>query len=60
MKSRLGVDEVEDSLELEDPAVRDQIAKSNADVAASRTLQASELLDELRQIKVVKPKRSTK
>src|SRR5437879_1749911 len=56
----MGADELEDYLELQDPKVREQIAKSNADIAAGRTRPASALLDELRQRKTVKPKRSAK
>ena len=56
----MGADELEDYLELRDPAVRDQIARSNADMAAGRTRPADTLLRELRRTKVVKPKRTAK
>jgi PHD/YefM family antitoxin component YafN of YafNO toxin-antitoxin module len=56
----MGADELEDYLELQDPAVRNQIAKSNADIAAGRTRPASTLLAELKRMKAAKPKRSTK
>ena len=53
----MDADELEDYLELQDPAVREQIAASNADIAAGRTRPASELLNELRRMKA-KSKRS--
>jgi antitoxin (DNA-binding transcriptional repressor) of toxin-antitoxin stability system len=56
----MGADELEDYLELQDPAVRNQIAKSNTDIAAGRTRPASPLVAELRRMKAAKPKRSTK
>ena len=56
----MGADELEDYLELQDPKVREQIATSNADIAASRTRPASVLLDELKRVKAAKSKRSPK
>ena len=56
----LDADELEDYLELQDPAIRQQIAESNADIAAGRVRPASELLAELRRMKPVRPKRSPK
>jgi len=57
----MGADELEDYLELQDPAVRRQIAKSNSDVLAGRTRTARALLDELRRPKkIAKPKRATR
>ena len=53
----LDADELEDYLELQDPAVREQIAASNADIAAGRTRPASALHDELRRMRA-KSKRS--
>ena len=56
----LDADELEDYLELRNPAIREQIAKSNADIASGRVRPASTFLDELRRTKVVKSKRSAK
>jgi len=39
----LSADELEDYLEIRNPAVRSQIVKSNADVAAGRTRPAADL-----------------
>jgi antitoxin (DNA-binding transcriptional repressor) of toxin-antitoxin stability system len=56
----MGAEEMEDYLEARDPAIRAQIAKSNADIAAGRTRPAGELLAELRATKAAKSKRSAK
>ena len=45
----MAADELEDYLQLRDPAVRDQIAKSNADISAGRTRPADALLAELKR-----------
>jgi len=45
----LDAEELEDYLESRNPAVRKQIAKSNADVAAARTRPASQLLADLKR-----------
>ena len=44
----MGADELEDYLEMCDPTIREQIRKSNADIAAGRTRPASDLLAKLR------------
>ena len=44
----MSADEMEDYIELRNPAVREQIAESNRDVKAGRTRPAAELLRELR------------
>ena len=56
----LDADELEDYLELQDPAIRQQIAESNADIAAGRVRPASEFLAELKRMKAAKSKRSVK
>ena len=56
----MAADELEDYLELQDPKVRDQIARSNADIAAGRTRPADMLLAELKRMKVARPSRSSK
>jgi hypothetical protein len=56
----LDADELEDYLELQNPAIRDQITKSNVDVVSGRTLPADTLLTELRRTKVAKSKRPAK
>ena len=56
----MNADELEDYLEARDPAIRAQIKKSNADIAAGRTRPAGELLAELRAMRAAKPKRSVK
>ena len=56
----MNADELEDYLEARDPAIRAQIKKSNADIAAGRTRPADELLAELRATRAAKPTRSTK
>lgn len=56
----MGAEELEDYLEFQDPYIREQIAKSNADIAAVRTRPARVLLDELRKLEPAKPKRSPK
>jgi PHD/YefM family antitoxin component YafN of YafNO toxin-antitoxin module len=56
----MGADELEDYLELQDPAIRRQIAESNADIAAGRVRPASEFLAELKRMKAAKPRRPAK
>jgi PHD/YefM family antitoxin component YafN of YafNO toxin-antitoxin module len=56
----MGADELEDYLELQDPAIRRQIAESNADIAAGRVRPASEFLAELKRMKAAKPRRHAK
>lgn len=56
----MGAEELEDYLEARDPAIRTQIEKSNADIAAGRTRPAGELLAELRATRAGKSKRSAK
>lgn len=46
---KLAPDELEDYMELRDPAVQRQIRASNADIRAGRTQPAAELLAELRK-----------
>ena len=53
-------DELEDYLELQDPAVRARIAKSNADIAAGRTRPAPTLFAELKRLNSAKSKRPPK
>jgi len=54
----MAADELEDYLQLQDPKVRAQIAKSNADIAAGRTRPADTLLAELKRTKAAKPSSS--
>ena len=56
----MSADELEDYLEMRDPAIREQIKKSNADVAAGRTRPAGDLLTELRTARTARQKRSAK
>ncbi len=56
----MGADELEDYLEARDPAIREQIKKSNADITAGRTRPAADLLAELRPAKTARPKRPAK
>jgi len=56
----LDADELEDYLELQNPAIRQQIAESNADIAAGRVRPASDFLAELKRMKAAKSKRSAK
>jgi hypothetical protein len=53
----LDAEELEDYLELRDPAVRRQIATSNRDIRAGRTRPASRLLAELKTERRAKPGR---
>ncbi len=57
----LDADELEDYLELQNPAVRDQIRKSHEDYLAGKTRPADALLTELRRAanpkKLTRPKR---
>ena len=54
----LNVEELEDYLELRDPAVRRQIKNSNQDILAGRTRPASRFLAELRQTGASKVRRA--
>jgi PHD/YefM family antitoxin component YafN of YafNO toxin-antitoxin module len=56
----MNADELEDYLEARDPAIRAQIEKSNADIAAGRTRPAGDLLAELRANRAAKPRPSAK
>jgi PHD/YefM family antitoxin component YafN of YafNO toxin-antitoxin module len=56
----MGADEMEEYLELRDPAIREQIRKSNEDIAAGRTRPAADLLAEPRTARAARPKRSAK
>ena len=56
----INAEELEDYLEARDPAIRAQIKKSNADIAAGRTRPAGDLLAELRATRAAKPRRSAK
>lgn len=56
----MSADELEDYLEMRDPAIREQIKKSNADIAAGRTRPAGDLLAELRAPRTTRQKRSAK
>ena len=56
----MNADEMEDYLEAHDPAIRAQIEKSNADIAAGRTRPAGDLLAELRATSAATPRRSAK
>ena len=53
----LDADELEDYLELRDPAVRDQITKSNVDIVSGRTRPTSTFLATLQESKAAKSKR---
>lgn len=53
----MNADELEDYLEARDPAIRAQIKKSNADIAAGRTRPAGDLLAELRAAKPTRSRR---
>ncbi len=48
MFHRIGVAELEDHLELQDPKVREHIRKSNVDHVAGRSRPAEDFLRELR------------
>jgi PHD/YefM family antitoxin component YafN of YafNO toxin-antitoxin module len=52
----MDIDEFEDYLELQDPKVRRDIAKSNEDVRAGRVRPARELLAELTKAGAAKPR----
>src|SRR5438132_14276316 len=54
----LDADELEDYLELRDPAIREQIRKSHKDYVDGKTRPADELIGELRRI--AKPKKITR
>jgi PHD/YefM family antitoxin component YafN of YafNO toxin-antitoxin module len=56
----MDADEMEDYLETRDPAIREQIKKSNADIAADRTRPAGDLLAELRATRTTRKTRSSK
>ena len=56
----MGAAELEDYLEARDPAIRAQIEKSNADIAAGRTRPAAALLTELNAARTTRQKRSAK
>ena len=58
----MDADEMEDYLELRDPAIRRQIKKSNEDVRAGRTRSADKLLAEFKasSIKTAKRDRHSK
>ena len=56
----LDADELEDYLELQNPAVRAQIAKSNADIAAGRTRPATALFAGPKRLNVARSKRPPK
>jgi PHD/YefM family antitoxin component YafN of YafNO toxin-antitoxin module len=56
----MSADELEDYLEMRDPAIHAQIKKSNADIAAGRTRPAGDLLTELRAARTARQKRSAK
>ena len=52
MAALIGIDELEDYLELNDPEVIEAIAEGRADYLAGRTRPAEELLRELREEEV--------
>src|SRR5918912_1305019 len=52
----MDIDEFEDYLELQDPKVRRDIAKSNEDIREGRVRPARELLAELTKPRAAKPK----
>ena len=54
----LSVDELEDYLELRNPKVSKQLAKSKRDLEAGRVSDAWTLLDQLKKAKVAKTKKS--
>jgi hypothetical protein len=56
----MSADEMEDYLEMRDPAIRAQVKKSNADIAAGRTRPAADLLAELRATSAARKKRSAR
>jgi hypothetical protein len=56
----MSADEMEEYLEMRDPEIREQIKKSNADIAAGRTRPAGDLLAELRAPRTTRQKRSAK
>jgi hypothetical protein len=51
------IDEFEDYLELQDPTVRKQIRKSNAEYLAGKSRPAEDFLAELRAATRAKPRR---
>ena len=54
----LDVEELEDYLELRDPAVRRQIKNSNQDILAGKTRPASRFLAELKQTRALRARRA--
>jgi PHD/YefM family antitoxin component YafN of YafNO toxin-antitoxin module len=56
----MSADEMEDYLEMRDPAIRAQVKKSNGDIAAGRTRPADDLLAELRATSAARKKRSAR
>ncbi len=56
----MSADEMEDYLEMRDPAIRAQVRKSNADIAVGRTRPAADLLAELRATSAARKKRSAR
>jgi len=54
----LDVEELEDYLELRDPAIRRQIKNSNQDILAGKTRPASRFLAELKQTRASRARRA--